>query len=64
MYSAALAEGRWSLLAMSEREMREYDTEIFLRPVGRGGKYKKRGGKRNEMVREMRWQKKCDGKRR
>ena len=49
---------------MSEREMREYDTEIFLRPVGRGGKYKKRGGKRNEMVREMRWQKKCDGKRR
>ena len=33
MYSAALAEGRWSLLAMSESEMREYDTEIFLRPV-------------------------------
>ena len=52
MYSAALAEGRWSLLAMSEREMREYDTEIFLRPVGRGDKYKKREGKRNDMVRE------------
>lgn len=34
MYSAALADGRWSLLAMSEREMREYDTEIFLKPVG------------------------------
>ena len=34
MYSAALADGRWSLLAMSESEIREYDTEIFLRPVG------------------------------
>ena len=33
MYSAALADGRWSLLAMSESEMREYDTEIFLKPV-------------------------------
>ena len=33
MYSAALADGRCSLLAMSEREIREYDTEIFLRPV-------------------------------
>ena len=40
---------------MSEREMREYDTEIFLRPVGRGDKYKKRGVRdMNEMVRKQR----------
>ena len=33
IYSAALAEGRCSFEAMSEREIREYDTEILRRPV-------------------------------